>query len=440
MFSRRPKLVSEKLGSAREHEIPPLVFTCLFLMLMFGVVGAVALSFLTRWIVPHILKVPEELRPETLQSFYLLAIVIPVIITSAGLRGVLEATQNFGIINAVRITFGIFTYLSPLIVLSLSQSIFPMVLVLTIARLVTWIIYMLLCLHVMPALQKGIIFKWKLMGLMLRYGGWITVTNIIRPLMVYLDRFLIGALLSMASVAYYVAPYEFVTKLLIIPGALVGVMFPAFSTSFVQDHKRTTLLFGKSVKYIFLVLFPITLIIVTLGGEGVDLWLGKEYAQHSTPVLKWLAIGVFINSLAHLPFALIQGLGRPDLNAKLHLIELPFYLLLSWIMIGAYGIEGAAIAWTVRVAVDTIILFGMSCFLLSTSVLIIQRMTLVSVIVLLTLGCAMLPMAINTKAIFLIIILSGFTLSSWFVILAPAERVLVQNYLKTFGVYNKAQK
>ena len=174
---------------------------------------------------------------------------------------------------------------------------------------------------------------------------------------------------------------------------------------------------------------------MTLGGEGLDLWLGKDYAQQSTRVLQWLAIGVFINSLARLPFALIQGIGRPDLTAKLHMIELPFYLLLFWIMIGAYGIEGVAIAWSIRIMVDTIILFGMSLFLLPKSVLIIQCMTLVFVIALLALGCAMLPMGINIKAIFLMMILPAFALATWFLILSADERNAVVNWPRTRGIF-----
>lgn len=429
------KLVAEKLGCAQEDEIPALVWTCLLLMLMLGVIGAVVLGLFTPWLVHRILKIPEELQPETLQSFYLLAITIPVIISTAGLRGILEALQRFGIINAVRIPQGMFAFLGPLLVLPFSHNLFPIVVVLTIIRLVTWIVYMLLCLHVLPALKKDVVIKRYLMGPMMRFGSWITVSNIVGPLMVYLDRFLIGAWLSMAAVAYYVIPYELVTKVLIIPDALVRVIFPAFATSFVQDHSRTTLLFGKSIKYILLALFPITLIIVTLGEEGLNLWLGKEFAQNSTRVLQWLAIGVFINSLAQLPFALIQGLGRPDLTAKLHLIELPFYLLIFWWLISTYGIEGAAIAWLARVTVDTIILFGMSYFLLSKSAIIIQRMTLAFLITLLIMGFAMLPMTITMKVIFLMVILSTFAILSWFLILSPEERMLLQNRLKTSRVY-----
>jgi O-antigen/teichoic acid export membrane protein len=140
----------------------------------------------------------------------------------------------------------------------------------------------------------------------------------------------------------------------------MGVMFPAFSASFGQDRSRIAALYKRSVKYVFLVLFPLVLLTMALAHRGLALWLGADFAQHSFRVLQWLALGVLINSLAQVPFALVQGAGRPDLTAKLHLIELPVYLLALWWLISTYGVVGAAIAWTARVGVDALVLFVMA--------------------------------------------------------------------------------
>jgi O-antigen/teichoic acid export membrane protein len=98
------------------------------------------------------------------------------------------------------------------------------------------------------------------------------------------------------------------------------------------------------------------MIIVTFSQEGLLLWLGKEFADNSAAVLQWLAAGVFINCLAQVINALIQGRGRPDLTAKIHLLELIFYLPLLWWALKHYGIAGAAIVWTLRTTVDGILL------------------------------------------------------------------------------------
>jgi len=91
--------------------------------------------------------------------------------------------------------------------------------------------------------------------------------------------------------------------------------------------------------------------------EILQIWLGADFVSESTASLQILALGVLINSLSYAPFALLQGLGRPDLPAKFHMIELPAYIIVVWILISNFGISGAAGAWTLRVALDALLLF-----------------------------------------------------------------------------------
>lgn len=354
------QLVAKKLGVGEEAEIPRLVCTSLILMLLLGLAGALVVVLLSPWLVHRALHVPLTVQQETLGSFYLLGVSIPFVISTAGLRGVLEAYQKFGLINALRIPMGVFSLASPLFVLPFSKSLFPMVGILMAGRLIGCAAHLLLCLRVVPEFCQGIAWHGAAVGPLLRFGGWMTVSNIISPVMVTCDRFLIGALVSLAAVAYYATPYEVVTKFLLVPGALVGVMFPAFSTSFAQDRSRTARIYKGCVKTVFLILFPTTVAAIVLARTGLTIWLGADFAEHSFRVLQWLAVGVLLNSLATVPFALVQGVGRPDLTSKLHLIELPLYLLGLWWLVSAFGIAGAAIAWTLRVGVDGAVLFGMA--------------------------------------------------------------------------------
>jgi O-antigen/teichoic acid export membrane protein len=434
------QLVAKKLGAQQEVEIPALVWISLVLMLIMGLVGTLVVVLLSPWLVQDALKIPKALQPEALNAFYLLGLSIPVVISTAGLRGLLEAYQRFGLINIVRIPMGMFTFLGPLLVFPFSHSLLPVVAILVIGRLVAWIIHLFLCFSVLPALVRSVDLHLTMVSPLIRVGSWMTVTNIVGPLMVYMDRFLIGGLLSMAAVAYYATPYEVVTKLLIIPGALVGVLFPAFSASFAKDRSRTALLFGRGVKYIFLSLFPISLLIITLASEGLDLWLGAEFAKNSARVLQLLTLGVFINSLAQVSFALIQGAGRPDLTAKLHLIELPFYLLAAWWLIDSYGIEGAAIAWVARIGVDTIFLLGMAQRFLQIKAAIIRQKILAIVAAILILTLASLQASFVIKGVFLLLTLSVFILIAWFLILAPDERVMIGNRFKITQLPNGIEK
>jgi O-antigen/teichoic acid export membrane protein len=423
------KIVAEKIGEGRVEDAPTLIWTALSLLLLLGFLAAVLAASLASLLVHSVLNIPSEIRDESLTAFYLLAASIPAVIATVGIRGVLEAHQRFDLVNAVRIPMGMLNYIGPLIVLSFSRSLVGVVVVLVLARIVSCMIHSLLCVKVVPALLEGIAFRRRAIRPLLVFGSWMTVTNIIGPLMVYMDRFLIGALLSIAAVAYYATPYEIVTRLWIIPWALVNVLFPAFAATFVADRTRTTILFERGVKCIFLVMFPIVLLVVVFANEGLELWIGEKFAHNSTGVLQWLSVGVFINSLAKIAFALVQGLGRPDITAKLHLGELMLYLPALWWLTQSYGIEGAAIIWTVRVMLDAILLFAVALHYLPSLALFVRRMAFVASAGLLAFAAGSVLTGVPIKLIYSSLVLAAFCLISWFAILGPEERGKAREWL-----------
>ena len=373
------KLVAEKLGAQRLEEIPAMVWTSLFLMGGIGLASAIVALLLTPWLVQHPLKVPAELRVETTQAFYWISLSIPVVVVTAGLRGVLEALQRFRLATAIRIPMGIFTYAGPVLILPFSHSLVPIMAALVVGRVIAGAAHLWACFHALPALRHGFGFHRTWVGLLFRFGSWMTVSNIVAPVMVSFDRFLIGSIISVSAVAFYTVPYEMVTRLSLVPGALVGVLFPAFSTSMVSDRPRLVFLFESGVKYIFLALFPVTLVLITFAPEAMHFWLGSDFARQSAPVAQILAVAVFLNSLAQIPFAHVQGAGRPDITAKLHLLELPIYLAALVLMAKSMGIRGVALAWLLRVALDTILLSVFSWRLLPENKFVTTKLPLLAV-------------------------------------------------------------
>ena len=339
--------------------------------------------------------------------------------------------QRFDLVNIVRVPLGLFTFLGPLLVLPFSHSLLWIVLVLVAGRLCTLFVHFALCLYVAPALRHRIALQRRLIAPLLQLGSWMTASNILGPLLEYVDRFLIGSLISMTAVAYYTTPYEVITKVRLMPGALVGVLFPAFAATFVSDKSRTDRMFHVGVKGLFLALFPVTLLTVTLAHEGLAAWLGPQFAANSTRVLQWLAIGVLLNCLAQVPFALIQGVGRPDLTAKLHLVELPIYAVTLWLLVGRYGIIGAAVAWVLRVAVDTTCLFAIAHRMLRTSSRTSRNAPVALGGALLVLAYGAVPTSLPMKGLFLLLALVAFILVSWFTILSSEERALVRSSIRS---------
>ena len=120
-------------------------------------------------------------------------------------------------------------------------------------------------------------------------------------------------------------------------------------------------IFFESVRFSFFALFALIFFLVCFSGELLTIWLGPEFGEKSTLTLQLLLIGVFLNSMAMFPYALLQSAGYPRYTAFLHLLELPLYAALLVFFLNQYGIVGAAIAWLVRAVLDTGLLAWMVC-------------------------------------------------------------------------------
>ena len=420
------QVVARKLGDGEEHRVPDLVWTSLLLMMAFGVLGTALIMLLSPWASHHAFRIPQSLQAETTRAFYLVGLSVPAVIASAGFRGLLEAHQRFDLVSILRICTGVFTYIGPLLVLFFSHRLEGVVGVLVLGRCIGCVVHCWFCLRVVPQLRHGVMWDRSSAGSLLRLGGWMTVTNIVGPLMVNLDRFVIAALLSVTAVTYYVTPYEMVTKFLLFPAAIVGVAFPAFASCYSNDENRATMLYSRSLKYVFLMLFPIVLLTVTLASTGLRIWLGGDFAEHSTRVVQWLALGVLANSLGLVPVSFVQGVGRPDVTAKLHLVELPLYLAILFFLIRVGGIEGAAIAWTGRTIVDSVVLSFIARRFLKTRTLITAKTKMLLATSAVTLILAVSPFDFFPRLAFLFVAIVGFVFVTWFLILTPEERLFAQ--------------
>ena len=426
------QLVAEKIGKNEHGDIPGIFWTSMSLMLMFSVVGAVCLALFAPYLVHDVLKVPALLQSETISTLRIMAISIPFVILTAACFGILTAYHRFDIINTIRIPMGSFTFAAPLIILPFSNNLVHIVGLLSCGRLFFFVVHLYYCLKIVPDLRTGIVIDRSIVNPLFRFGGWMSVSNILGPLMVYFDRFLIGSIISITAVAYYTTPYEFITKLWIIPAALMNVLFSAFASIYAENPSYAVTIFHRAVKYLLLSIYPIVFVIVVLAHWGFSIWLGGAFADNSYRVLQWLAIGVFINCLAQVPFSFLQGVGRPDVVAKLHVLELVFYIPSLWLLVKLYGITGAAVAWSARVSVDTTLLFYMTHrYYRLLCEISTYAIAFVCVAIACLVGVTFLPE--KNLGLLIVTVLPLFLMGSWKVVLTDHERSFIFRMLSLTG-------
>ena len=317
-----------------------------------GVVGYTAIKFAgVSWI-----NSEKSLEEEIYFSMLLACLAIPATTATAGLRGILEGEQRFKVINLLKLFLGLSNFVGPIAAIAL----FGPRLDYTVGSLVL-ARYCILAAHYLIAsaniknFQDNVSIEESKQ--LFQFGGWMTLSNIISPLMVVADRFLIASFLGAAVVAFYTIPAEFMIRLLVIPAAITVTLFPIFTKDLSErNYDNALLLYKKSMKIIFMVMGVVTASIFFGAEFGIKLWLGSEFAEKSSTVASVLAVGILLNSMAQIPHAYIQASGDAKSTALIHLFESILYIPTLYLLVQSHGIFGAALAWTFRALLDFFLL------------------------------------------------------------------------------------
>jgi O-antigen/teichoic acid export membrane protein len=225
------------------------------------------------------------------------------------------------------------------------------ILVLLACRIVNTIAYLWLARRDLPGLGPAMP-RWALVGPLVRMGGWMSASGILTQALLYADRFLIGALLTLSAVAFYATPLDLVMRMWILPVAIVQALLPAMASAYVSHPLVAAALLRRGALLMMLATLPACLVLVASGPWLLQLWLGAEFAAGGGRVLQILAVGIFFSCVAFAPGGLLDSIGRPDVNAKWQLAQMAVFLPLSAVLLLWLGIEGAAAAWAGRCAVD----------------------------------------------------------------------------------------
>jgi len=228
------------------------------------------------------------------------------------------------------------------------------------------------------------------------------------------SRFAIGAMLPVAYIAYFATPADILVKLLVVPTAILGVVFPAIAAHSVSDKVQAAQLVGRGIRVILLLMVPPTIILVALPYEILTWWIDSAFALAAGGVLRWLAIGALVTGVASLAAVGLAGANRPELTALPPLLQLPFFAAgVWWVLQSGYGIVGVAIVLVVRTVIDGVIMAALLSRVLPFDRLATCRVGLVLTLAALAIGLAAWPGEFQQRIIIVCLSSILFVLSLW---------------------------
>lgn len=318
-----------------------------------GAVGGLVLWVVAGHFFGHMFKVDEALRPEILAAVPLLAASVPVATLTGVLTGAVQGRERFLEINVVSV---LSTALFQLLPLTIAWKFGPNLVWLLSAALATRLLAALaLAYRCHLELTRGqpIRTDRREIATLLKYGGWVNLTAIFGPVLYMIDRFVIGAFLGARAVTNYTIPFQLAGRTAMLSYALTTALFPKLSAA---EPKEQRVLFDRALLSFAALLGLPFLGAIYLIGPFLHVWIGKDLAAEAPFIGRILVAAIWANGLALISFTQLQASGRPDLVARVQLIEIPPYLALLYLGMHYLGLTGAALAAATRYVADCVVL------------------------------------------------------------------------------------
>lgn len=313
-----------------------VVGTASWAVLVLGVVAMLLVYFGAKYIAV-LLNVTPASMADAVSGYKLLALVIPPYLLSLIWFAYPEGKQQFLRLSILKTMTGSLVAVLPVVGVLLEPSLVFAVGGLFVARIITLGVAYTAC-----RMELGAVFQFDTATLqsLMRFGGWMTVSNVVSPLMAYADRFLLSNLVGADRVAFYTSPSEAVARLSVVPGAVSRTIFPLFS-NLQQDAADAA---RAAFWGLLIVCSLLALPVFVFAKPILTLWLGQPYGVESSNILRVLVVGFVFNAIAQVPFSRLQASGEAKITALVHLSELLPYLAILILLVQMHGLFGAAIA------------------------------------------------------------------------------------------------
>lgn len=186
-----------------------------------------------------------------------------------------------------------------------------------------------------------------------RYGAPLVLTDIQYAIWANLDYVVVGRLLGDAALGIYTLAYR-LPELLVhsVWRVLAQAIFPVFSR-LQDDIAALRRGFLATIRYTQIAIVPLCVGLFVTAESAVAVLFGDQWAAVA-PVLQVMAVFSLIGSIGVNAGDVYKALGRPDLLAKLSVIELA--ALVPALLYGArYGVIGVAWAHAIVATLDSVV-------------------------------------------------------------------------------------
>jgi O-antigen/teichoic acid export membrane protein len=337
--------------------------TCVGLYLLIGAVAlllgaGLALFFALAF------KVPQTLQGDALVAFGLMVIQVSAGFIGILPEGIMFAHHDFVVRNAIRIGGVLLRLCLTIAVLSLGGSLIALAAVQLVFLAFDFTVSWLVVRRRYPGVRLNVRdFDWPMMRRIFSFSIYVLLLNAGARLVFETDALVIGALLDVASIPYYVVANSliiYVMDFVIAIAAVVSPMATKLHTAGQLDVLREIFLKWSKVALSLSVMAGLFLIV--LGPNFIGVWIDPSFEQPSGVVLQILMFSSFVFlPVRGVAIPILMGIGKIRVPTIAFVITGVLNVVLSALLVGPLGLAGVALGTAIPNVGYAVLMLMVTC-------------------------------------------------------------------------------
>jgi O-antigen/teichoic acid export membrane protein len=339
--------VAAKIGANDTEPLPTTIFTAVTTVFTIGSIFSMVLWFFSPAIV-DMLNVSAGIKAETVVTIRIMVASIPFLIGNIMAMGVYEAYQKFAFLNKMNWPIVISNFIAPFFILPFYNNLPALVIAVLASRILVFICLLTCFSTVITDFYAKASYRINNIKPLFGYSKWVALNSLFESAGSLVDRFFVSILLNASVVAFLTTPSFAMNRFSGFITSAVNVVFPAFSTEFVQNPERCRRIYKKILMVMGgLMLIPFT-IIGLFSKPLLTIWLGDAFARQSYLCLSLFAVMFYIKGIGVFVQSFVDASGNMKTTSIINIATLPLLLACLYVLIKQYGVVGAPIALMVR--------------------------------------------------------------------------------------------
>lgn len=357
--SAATRQVAAYTAKGEPERVNRVISTFLAFYLIVGTIAAVSIMGLSHTFVTKWLTVPADLQKLAITAFLIAGPTFLLTMVNGVFSSLPNALQRYDITTKMGIALSVVMNGTVVALLWLGKGIVELQVAGLAVALCMTPVYVAVARRLIPTLRVRPHYDRPMLRELFSFGGWFLLSSVGVLLLYQLDKLLLGRLMGVAAVTFYVVPSGLARQVQGLASAATNVIFPMSAELFeTERHDALAKLYLEGTRIVHILVTIVAVPLAVFADKFLRHWMGAEFASRSSLAMVLLVITYYLLASTSSAWGIANGSGHVKINALYVVGMATADLALFFVLVPMFGVAGAAASYLVAAVVGAPVLIA----------------------------------------------------------------------------------